>query len=119
MMRIEAFEKAIENKVRDIRAEGINGTMFWAYRDSLEAGNETIDFAESIWDEDIEAIVETCRANGIKEFTISSRLSSMATVIWGFEQLGCHLAGMRMVNGRFKDTVTNKQEQKPAFVISL
>ena len=49
MKKIEVFEQAIENKVKDLRAEGINPTLFWAYRNSLEAGNERIDFCECIW----------------------------------------------------------------------
>ena len=34
MKTIPAFENAIANKVKDIRAEGINPTAFWAYRNS-------------------------------------------------------------------------------------
>ena len=52
MKRITAFENAIANRVKDIRAEGINATAFWAYRRSIESGNDLIDFSEVIWDED-------------------------------------------------------------------
>ena len=71
MKTIPAFENAIANKVKDIRAEGINPTAFWAYRNSCRCENDLIDFNEVIWDEDIEAIAETLDANGITEFTIS------------------------------------------------
>ena len=37
MKKIETFEQAMENKVKDLRAEGINPTLFWAYRESIEA----------------------------------------------------------------------------------
>ena len=35
MKKIEAFEQAIANKVKDLRAEGINPTLSWAYRDAF------------------------------------------------------------------------------------
>ena len=45
MKKIAAFENAITNRVKDIRVEGINSTAFWAYRKSIEAGNDLIDFS--------------------------------------------------------------------------
>ena len=75
MKKIAAFENAIANQVKDIRAEGINANAFWAYRRSEDAGNDLIDFSEVIWDEDIDPIAETFQENGITEFTISSTFS--------------------------------------------
>ena len=50
MKKITAFENAIANKVKDIRAEGINATAFWAYRRSEDAGNDLIvDFKGYKW----------------------------------------------------------------------
>ena len=77
MKKINAFENAIANQVKDIRTEGINPTAFWAYRRSEDAGNDLIDFSEVIWDEDIDPIAETFRENGITEFTISSTFSGL------------------------------------------
>ena len=37
MKKINAFENAIANQVKDIRTEGINATAFWAYRRSEDA----------------------------------------------------------------------------------
>ena len=51
MKRIELFERAIAEKARKLKDYGINSTMFWAYRKSIEAGNDSIDFGEVIWDE--------------------------------------------------------------------
>ena len=48
MKKIAAFENAIANQVKDIRAEGINATAFWAYRRSEDAGNDLIDFSARI-----------------------------------------------------------------------
>ncbi len=48
MKRIELFERAIAEKARNLKDYGINNTMFWAYRKSMEAGNDSIDFGEVI-----------------------------------------------------------------------
>ena len=45
MKKIEAFETAIANQVKDIRTIGINTTMFWAYRDSQEAEADLLNFS--------------------------------------------------------------------------
>ena len=37
MKTIPTFENAIANQVKDIRAEGINPTAFWAYRKAADA----------------------------------------------------------------------------------
>ena len=48
----------------------INHTLYFAYQKSKEAENELIDFDDIIWANDVEAIVNTLKENGIKEFTI-------------------------------------------------
>ena len=58
MKKIELFERAIAEQAGSLKDYGINGTMFWAYRKSIDAGNDLIDFNEVIWDEDIDAIAE-------------------------------------------------------------
>ena len=40
MKRIELFERAIAEKARNLKDYGINSTMFWAYRKSIEAGKQ-------------------------------------------------------------------------------
>lgn len=47
-MKIESFENAIAIGVSDLRAVGINPTMFWAYRDSVRSENDLIDFHDVI-----------------------------------------------------------------------
>ena len=88
MKRIELFERAIAEKARNLKYYGINSTMFWAYRKSMEAGNDSIDFGEVIWDEDIETITECMKENGITEFTVSSTFSSLITTLAAFEKHG-------------------------------
>lgn len=46
MKKIELFERAIAEQAGSLKDYGINGTMFWAYRKSIDAGNDLIDFNE-------------------------------------------------------------------------
>lgn len=119
MQKIEAFENAIANQVKDIREIGINPTMFWAYRDSQEAENDMLNFPDVIWEEDIAPIVEACREYGIHEFTISSTYSSLIETMAEFEKLGCKLAGLTTVKTRHIDFLTQEKEIKPAILMKL
>ena len=114
MKKIETFEQAIENKVKDLRAEGINPTLFWAYRESIEAGNEKINFSECIWEQDIEDIANCLKANGITEFTISSTFSSLIETLAEFQKHGFQMAGLTEVNARYTDFATGKKKVLPA-----
>ena len=114
MKKIAAFENAIANQVKDIRAEGINATAFWAYRRSEDAGNDLIDFSEVIWDEDIDPIAETFRENGITEFTISSTFSGLIPTLAAFEKHGFKMAGITEVNASYTDWQTNQRARIPA-----
>ena len=114
MKRIAAFENAIANRVKDIRAEGINATAFWAYRRSIESGNDLIDFSEVIWDEDVEPIAETFRQNGITEFTISSTFSGLIATLSAFDKQGFKMAGITEVNANYTDWMTGERAKVPA-----
>lgn len=118
MMIIESFEKAMREKQNLVEA-GINPTMFWAYMGSKEAGNELIDFHEVIWDREIPEIVKICRENGIKEFTISTTMSSLIGTLAEFEKLGCKIFGLTQVNTRYTDVLTGKNAVVPAIKMSL
>ena len=114
MKRIEVFEQAIENKAKNLREEGINPTLFWAYRASIEAENERIDFSECIWDNEIEEISEFLKKNNIYEFTISSTFSSLIETLAEFEKHGFKIAGLTKVNARYTDWKTNERAVVPA-----
>lgn len=114
MKKITAFENAISNKVEDIRAEGISPAAFWAYRKSIDAENELIDFSETIWDQDVQGIAETLKQNGITEFTISSNFSGLITTLAAFEKQGFKMAGITEVNANYKDWMTDERAKVPA-----
>ena len=114
MKKIASFENAIANRVKDIRAEGINATAFWAYRRSIESGNDLIDFAEVIWEDEVAAITETLKQEGITEFTISSTLSGLVAILALFEKNGYRVAGITEVNANYTDWRTNERARVPA-----
>ena len=114
MQKIAAFENVITNQVKDIQAEGINPTVFWAYRTSLACGNDQIDFNEVIWEQDIEAIAATFEANGITEFTISCNFSGLIKTLVGFEKHGFKIVGTTQVNASHTDWMTGKHAKLDA-----
>lgn len=114
MKKIELFERAIAEKAGSLEDYGINNTMFWAYRKSIDAGNPLIDFSETIWDEDIEAITACMKENDISEFTISSTFSSLIPTLAAFEKQGFGMAGLTEVNASYTDWQTNQRAKIPA-----
>lgn len=114
MKKIELFERAIAEQAGSLKDYGINSTMFWAYRKSIDAGNDLIDFDEVIWDEDIEAIATCLKENGITEFTISSTFSSLISTLAAFDKYDFKMAGITEVNANYTDWQTNKRARIPA-----
>ena len=114
MKKIELFERAIAERAERLQDYGINSTAFWAYRKSIDAGNDLIDFSDVIWDYDIEAIAQTFADSGITEFTISSRFSDLIPTLAAFDKLGFKMAGMTEVNAAYTDWQTGKHPRLPA-----
>ena len=90
-----------------------------AYLYSKEAGTDLPNFAEVIWDYDIEAILADCRKLGVKEFTISSTFSSLIETIAKFEELGCTLDGIVKVKERYTHFGSDEHALIPAFKMTV
>lgn len=118
MTRIELLDKAAENGTR-FKDIDINPTFGAAYFYSIDADNDLINFAEVIWDYDIDPIIENCKRLGINEFTISSTFSSLITTIAELQKRGCTLDGLTEINSRYDDWKTGKKERIPAFKMSI
>lgn len=114
MKKIELFERAIAEQIGSLQDYGINGTAFWAYRKSIEAGNTLIDFSEVIWDQDVKPIAETFKEEGIDEFTISSTFSGLIATLAAFEKNGYRMDGLTEVNANYTDWQTNQRARVPA-----
>lgn len=117
MKKIEAFENADRSK--GLNEQHINGTLYWAYQNSKEAGNDLIDFSEVIWDYDIDPIIEACKAYGITAFTISSTFSSLITTLAEFEKRSCHMEGLTQVKARYSDWKTGEHASIPAIKMTI
>ena len=92
MKEIKIFEQAMHEDNEFFRTHKLNLTLFTAYRQQKHTGNELIDFSEVVWEDDIAAISEFLKAEGITEFTISSTFSSLIQTLAEFEKHGeCQL----------------------------
>ena len=114
MKKIELFERAIAEQAGSLKEWGINPTLFWAYRNSITAGNDRIDFSETIWDTDIPEITKTLKENGITEFTISSTFSSLIPTLAEFAKHGFQMAGLTEVKANYTDFQTQERAVIPA-----
>ena len=114
MKKIELFERAIAEKAASLKEWGINPTLFWAYRNSITAGNDRIDFGETIWDNEVGEIARTLKENGITEFTISSTFSSLIPTLAEFARQGFQMAGLTEVKANYTDFRTQEQAAIPA-----
>ena len=117
MKKIEAFENA--DRSRSLGEQNINSTVYWAYKNAQEAGNELLDFNEVIWDYDIDSILKNCKTLGITEFTISSTFSSLITTLAEFDKRGCHMAGLIQVKARYSDWQTGEHASIPAIKLTI
>lgn len=118
MKKLKLLEAASESGMT-FAEMNINRTFYWAYKNSLETGNETLDFSEVIWDTDIAPIVEACRAYEIDSITISSTFSGLIPTLAAFEALGCKMAGLTTVKGLYTDWTTGARAMLPAIVVRI
>lgn len=93
--------------------------LIHAYLYGKEAGNELPNFADVIWDYDVESIVLDCRKFGVKEFTISSTFSSIIEIIAKFEEFGCTLDGVVKIKNRYAKFKKVGRQFIPAFKMTV
>ena len=96
MKQIAKFDNAL-CRGKTLEEQGINRAMYEAYRKCLPFGYKYLNFEEVIWDKDIEPIVKACRRHKLTHITISSNQCGLADVLWKFQQLGCTIEGVMMV----------------------
>ena len=98
---------------------GMNGTLARAYLFSLEAGNDLPDFHDVIWDEDVDGILEACKAYGIREFTISCSASGLLDNLAVFTAKGAKIDGMVKINDRFTEIGSTEKRKLNAIQLSI
>lgn len=119
MKEIKKIEDAIRENTGSFEERGINPTMFWAYRSSRESGNELLDFSDVIWEREIEGIAGVCRELEITEFTISSTVSGLVTILAEFEKHGCIMAGITQVRKNYRNWETMDYDFTPAIKMEV
>ena len=103
---IPAIEKVIAERSKSTE-ENINIRLFWAYKHSLEAGNDLINFYD--WGRDVEGIVENLNYYKINEFSISSNFSGLITILAAFDKYGFTMAGITDAKETYIDLTTNER----------
>lgn len=121
MKEIRRFEELMNAKENiSLKDAGVNSTLYWAYRISKEESeNDLINFDDVIWDHDIKDISDSLRAEGIKEFTISSTFSSLIETLAEFEKNGIYMNGLTTVNARYTDWETGEHAKIPAIKMEV
>lgn len=89
-----------------------------AYRISANV-NETINFDDVIWDNDVEEIIKHCKEFKIKTITISSNFSGVINTLGMFTDNGCKLKGMKKVFSQYTDSKTGKNKIIDAVEIEI
>ena len=97
---------------------GANYEVYRSYHKSKEVGKDLIDFNELIWPNEIEAIVNTLKANGIKEFTISCRSTNLIDCLVIFEKFNCKMSGITEVKTGWK-RIDGSVETIPALKMKI
>ena len=105
---IPAIEKVITEKTNSTE-ENINIRLFWAYKHSLGAGNDLINFYDIVLDRDVEGIVENLNYHKINEFLISSNFSGLITILAAFDKHGFTMAGIMDAKETYIDLTTNER----------
>ena len=119
MKEIKIFEQAMHEDNEFFKTHKLNLTLFTAYRQQKHTGNELIDFSEVVWEDDIAAISEFLKAEGITEFTISSTFSSLIQTLAEFEKYGFCFNFVTSLNEIYTDFTTGKLRVVPAIRMSL
>lgn len=118
MRNIEKFE-AVKESGKSFKELEINRTLYWAYMNSKETGNESIDFSDVIWDYEVEEIVKGLKEIEEKEFTISSTYSGLIEILEKFAEFGCKINGLTKVKAGYTDSQTGEKQIIPAIKMTI
>ena len=95
------------------------GLVYHLFEQARERGNKRLDLNDCLWDSEIADIISAFRANGVEEFTFSSRWSDAVETAWLFLRNGCRLEGLIEINGTSKDFSTGEYEKVHGYLFSL
>lgn len=108
----------IKNKNVKLEDVGVNRSFYWAYIRTQKTINESINFNDVIWENDIKEIVANCKEFNIDYITISNRQAGIENILALFENEGCKVE-LTKVRTSFIDYKTNEPEIRNAFKVII
>ncbi len=117
MKRIDILDQAYERRT-PFAGHDVYPAFAAAYFDSLEAGNDTIDLWDALWDYDIEPILAECKRFGITEFTVSTGCDPVPRIA-DFVEHGCEIKGAVKVRAKYNDIWTHEKAVIPAILLRI
>lgn len=116
----EAARTSIHELWDEIEAKGAScSRIYREYKNSRDRGNKDLDLHDVIWDKDVPDMIACMRENGIKRFTFSSGWSSAVETAWLFQENGCWLEALILINGDEDFWHKGQYERIPAYVFSI
>jgi hypothetical protein len=118
MKKISILEAVLKGEVK-CKDAGIPYVIATAYDCAKQNGNKMLCLQDTIWDQDVPAIVEFMRNNGIKKFAIASAQSSMIETLGIFQENGVKIKGVETMKSRHKKFWSDEFEDIPAMVMEV
>lgn len=118
MKKIMILEAILRGDVNCMQ-EKIPFVIATAYKAAKKNGNSMLCLQDTIWDQDIPAIVEFMRSNGIKKFAIASTQSSMIESLELFQENGAKMKGIEKMKSMYQRFFDEEYENIPAIVMEV
>lgn len=118
MKKISILEQVLKGEVK-CKDAGIPFVIATAYDDAKNNGNKMLCLQDTIWDQDVPAIVEFMRNNGIKKFAIATTQTSMIETFGIFQENGAKIKGVETVKSRYKKFWSDEYEDVPAMIMEV
>lgn len=116
MKKINIIETAYADQ-KSPKEVNINRTFFWAYINSKDVNKPMIDFNETVWEDEMHEVFENLDRFHINEFSVSSSMSSIISVIARFTEKGWRIKGMMKVPTGRELWPTKEPEMADAIVL--
>lgn len=124
-VKIEKYDRLIERFISEgktfwkVSEDEANQVIFNAYCDSKGRNRDVLDISDAGWPEEIPAMVEVMKAEGITEFTVSDGRCGIEKILAVFEDNGAILQGLTRIDSGLEDLKTGKPKMKPAFLMKI
>ena len=124
-VKIEKYERILEKLHNsgkqwwNVNKDEVNYYVFSAYCYSKGRNRDLLDISDVLWPEDIPAMIEEMKAEGVAEFTISDSRCNITEILAVFEDNGAKLQGLTRIATGFNNFETDEPEMKPAFLMRI